>query len=157
MPREHTFVVFDEYLPKSVNGSANAIFTGSQFNAQMGRANQIGIHAVLDNLTVDTSANRNLFIFIEESNDGRNWIERANPANDYNTNNADMTLAVPITAVAPIQMLFTDACQGLSKGASANFTTGPLLGLVRLRIFFDGAGTNGPAGHLRIHVTQRDR
>jgi hypothetical protein len=157
MPRESTFVAFDEYLPKSTNGVANSVFTGTQFNTQLGRSNQIAIHAVFDNITPGGAA-RNLYIFIDQSNDGRNWIQRSNPnaATPYNAGDQDMVIPIATTATGPLQALFSDACQTVSKGNNSTANIGgPLLGLVRLRIFFDGTGD--VAGHLRISITQRDR
>jgi hypothetical protein len=155
--RESTFIVLDEFLPKGTT-SGNAVFTGSQFNTQLGKSNQIGIHAVFDNITADASP-RSLCIFIAESADGRNWTQRSNPGNtgnggNYTATDADLIIPIAPGAVGPLQAIFSDACQGASKGSTSANTNGPLLGLVRLQCFFDNANT---AGHLRISVTQRDR
>jgi hypothetical protein len=157
MPRESTFVVFDEYLPKTTNGVANSVFTGTQFNTQLGRSNQIAVHAVFDNITPGAAA-RNLYCYLDVSNDGRNWIQRSNPTKAggaYAAGDADITIAIATTDTGPLQGVFSDVCQGISRQAGSSTFTGPLLGLVRLRCFFDGTGD--VAGHLRISVTQRDR
>lgn len=152
--RESTFVVLEEYLPKQGSaGSAGSVFSGAQFNVQLAKHNSLAVHAVFDNITPG-SITRNLYIYTDESNDGRNWIQRSNPGNTYVSSDADLAIAIATTAVGPLQAVWSDAGYGVSKGGGNTYNTGPLLAFVRFRCFFDATDV---AGHLRLTVCQRDR
>jgi hypothetical protein len=149
--RQSTHVIFDEFIPKSTT-TTTPVYTGAQHNAQLGRHNQLGIHAVLDNLTA-ISSQTHLLCFIEVSNDGRNWIQRSNQGTSNASSDADLILAFG-TSDSTVQRYWSDACEGKShiNGGSESID-GPLLGFVRVRMYFDDAGV---AGHLRLSVVQRD-
>jgi hypothetical protein len=152
--RQSTFTVFDEFLPKNTI-STLPVYTGAQFNIQLGRSNQLGVHIVADNLTLDTATSRSLYCFVDHSADGRSWMQRSNQANTYNTADADLQLVLG-TSGTVVQQMWSDAAQGKSTnaGTGAQSSTGPLLGFVRLKLFFDSAAG---AGHVRMNITQRDQ
>lgn len=150
--RHSTFTVFDEFLPKGTISTA-PVYTGAQFNTQLGRNNQLAVHIVADNLTLDTSTPRNLLCYVEHSADGRLWMQRSNQANTYASSDADLALAMATNAKT-IQQMWSDAAQGKSTNNGTAQAAGPLLGFVRLKLFFDDSGV---AGHVRVNVTQRDQ
>lgn len=156
--RESTFVALDEYLPAGTNGASNAIFTGAQFNVQLAKYNSLSVHAVFDNITTPgTGGPFYLYGFCEESNDGRSWMQRSNPVGSFAQADADLAIKIVSGATGPLQAIWSDAAYGVSRNLDSTTlysATGPLLGFVRFRIFFDNAGV---AGHLRLSVCQRDR
>ncbi|HEY4120102.1 MAG TPA: hypothetical protein VGM56_19695 [Byssovorax sp.] len=153
--RQSTHVIFDEFIPKSTT-TTTPVYTGAQHNAQLGRHNQLGVHAVIDNLTPNTSGTtRNLLCYLEVSNDGRNWIQRSNQESTGGTpasTDAELLLSFG-SSDTTVQRYWSDACEGKSIQNGSPTITGPLLGFVRVRMFFDDATV---AGHLRLTVVQRD-
>jgi hypothetical protein len=153
--RNTTFVTMDEYLVKQATADySSSVFTGAQFNTQLGRLNQYAVHAVLDNITTDATP-RKLLGFIDHSNDGRLWVQRSNPnGTAYQSSDADLVINIPASAsiTGPVHSACSDACLGASFNGSSNNRSGPLLGFVRLRFFFDNTVAGG---HLRVTVTQR--
>lgn len=119
---------------------ALTIYTGAQHNAALGRHSTIGLHAIVDNVGGTTIGA--LQCWIEESCDGRSWIAR---------NGSTVDLRVPasgaLVTTASNQNAMADACQG------ATLASGPLLGFVRIRMYFTN---NTTSAHVKLYCTQHD-
>ncbi len=142
--RTHHHKVFDEYVPAGTDYDT-AVFSHEQAIAQMGHADQIAIHAVVDNLVEDDG---HLNVQIEHSGDGRNWI-----AKNGDTSGSSGTGEVKVPMTGSLKKNATN--QGWGSDPNKDSNNQPLLTYVRLRIWFTGGSKK--AGHVKIHVTHRDQ
>jgi hypothetical protein len=149
--RKTTWVVFDEYVPAGTI-SSKPVYTGDEHHARLGLHDRLALHALIDNLTVNTTGN--FSIFVEESADGKTWIQRNHPDTPNVPIDAQISFSLTSGATTFAQGAWSDACLGVSKGTGTSNCNGPLLGFVRLKMFFDA---NNNAGHVRVCVTQRDK
>ncbi|HEY2848518.1 MAG TPA: hypothetical protein VGI97_01475 [Gemmatimonadaceae bacterium] len=92
MPLRGTMEVFNDYVPTSTGTAASAVFTGAQHNATLGRHNGLGVHVVIDTLTIGTSGS--MLLFIDHSADGKNWIQRSKTDNSYTSTDADISITL---------------------------------------------------------------
>jgi hypothetical protein len=131
--RVHNAKVFDDYVPDATS-FGNAVFTSETEIARLGQADQIAIHAIVDNIDGEGGT---LNVQIEHSGDGRNWM----------TKNKD-----PEVTVTNLKKNVSNQDWGSDPNKNSNGQ--PLLTYVRLRIWFEN---KTKAGHVKVHVTQRDQ
>lgn len=123
MIRDH-LLVYDDYIPSSL-----PVYTGVQHMPTLGQADQLGLHAVLDNAV--TAAQ--LTIAIEHSTDGINWAPKSSTPE--------------INSVSVVTLDTTSVYAGEPHPAPQS------LEFVRLRITI----VNNRGVNLRLYATLRDR
>jgi hypothetical protein len=149
--KKQNFVVFDEFVPLGTTSTKPA-YTGAQHDAQLGLHDRIAIYAMIDNLTVNATGK--FCLFVEESADGKTWLQRTRADAPNGVVDANIALTLTSGSTTFAEGAWSDACLGLSKGTGTLNCNGPLLGFVRFKMFFD---QNNNAGHVRVCVTQRDK
>jgi hypothetical protein len=117
-------LVFDDYIPGNT-----PVYTGVQHMRLLGRGDQLGLHAILDEAAVACS----ITVAIEHSVDGINWSPKNSTAE--------------ITAVA-VSTTDTTSIYG-----GETFPGKQSCEFVRLRLTV----TNGRGVHVRVYATARDR
>jgi hypothetical protein len=144
------FVAFDDMI----SGTAT-VYTSTVLNERLGGYNQLAVQAI-----VDTAATATEFaLWIEHSNDGRNWFIRNDAAQTLNPTEATgaNTEDIRITGIAGNTTYggyVTDYAGGVSRnpngGTATAGTNGPLLAFVRLAMKI-----NGGSLHVKLMVTVR--
>jgi hypothetical protein len=146
--RQQVITVFDEFVPSGVTA-----YTSAQFNSALGAADQLGIQAIVDN---GTGAGT-LDIFLETSNDGRNWIQRNDQSTTTPTGTGDFHFVTASTGSQTL--MYSDPGATVSAAAATHTNSGsspapvtnsPFLAFVRLRVVAASAGT-----HVKIHAALR--
>ena len=114
-------------MDENVQPAATTFYTPASLNETLGRYDQVGIQAIVDNV----QTNGLITAWIEHSADGRNWAAKNTTAEILNqaTNNAQ-----------------TKSYFGSDTGGS------PSLGFVRIAVSL----TTTTSAHVKIWVTGRD-
>jgi hypothetical protein len=134
--RHANHLIYDDFIPEGIDGNGDdVVHTGTQHNSQLGRFSQLAIQVICTN----PSGDGNLKIALQESCDGKTWINRKGFGNA-------IIETVGMDETPPITEGWADACQG------ADLEHGPLFGFVRLRMWFTNDTTSA---HVKVYVTQR--
>lgn len=127
--------VFDEFVPAAT--SSAPVYTKDDIARSLGTYNSLAIHVVTDNVNGATGT---VNVQVQHSSDGRAWINKSSYATGAGGGGSP-ELSKPIGAGQT-------SVYGYEDGSM------PSLEFVRLKLYFTGVIT---AGHVRIHVTARDR
>lgn len=123
--------VLDEYLVGASNTTPS--WTTQELDIPLAAFDQLALHAVVDHVD---AAGGTLNVQVYHSADGVNFAPKTGS---------------PEVSVASLSASATNQSWGYADTGPP--TGKPLLGMVRLRIWFSGTTARG---HVRIHATQRD-
>jgi hypothetical protein len=144
--RPTEILVFNDIIYNGVTA-----YTSAAFNAALAQHDRLAVMAVIDNV----SASSTFDLFIEQSCDGRNWLQRndvsqASPAPGA-LGGGDITVPSMVLNGAYAR-LYADSAWGITKiGVSSGNSGGPLLGHVRFAMKLSAG-----FAHVKLHAVLRD-
>jgi hypothetical protein len=145
--RQSELLVFNDIIY-----TGTTAYTIATFNDALADHDMMAVMAVVDNVSTTAVG---FDLFIEQSCDGRNWLQRNDTGQSFppteSAGAGDITLfsMVPNTTYA---RLYADATWGLTKvGVSAVGAAGPLLGYVRFAMKLTAG-----FGHVKLYAVMRD-
>jgi hypothetical protein len=148
--RAANILVFDEIVqaPSSTKASFN---TDQSLNDRLGVFDMLALMAVVDNL----SGAGKLWVQIEHSADGRNWLSKNAPTAEIGgSTGAPPPPPAPQTPTAPAGIPLSTAAQTSYFGGDAGTTVS--LAFVRIRIDLEADANASISGRVRVFVTGRN-
>jgi hypothetical protein len=140
-------LLLDDFVPNTHDWT-NPVYTPTHFDDSLGEHEQLGLHAVLDD--VSASGATYLQLFVEHSADAIHWLRLMAPGIPYNTSGAqDMFADITLPLISSVRRLHRMCSRsGVALGGQ------PMLHHVRVRAHYNVPVTSANA-HVRLYAVQR--
>jgi hypothetical protein len=148
--RAANILVFDEIV-QSPAGVKTSVNTDQSLNDRLGAFDMLALMAVVDSL----SGTGKLWVQIEHSADGRNWLSKnGDDAEIGGATGAPPPPPAPPSPSSPLGIALSGPVQTFYAGSDAGTTVS--LAFVRLRVDVEASAGAAISGRVRVFVTGRN-